>query len=61
MAWTRYFEQLHTLFPHARLGFGEIAMNAPATSKTVRRATSLMRYYYGLPISSYSASVSDMT
>jgi hypothetical protein len=38
------------LYPHARLGFGEIGMNAPATSRTIRRATSLMRYYYGLPI-----------
>jgi hypothetical protein len=49
-AWTRYFEQLHALYPHARLGFGEIGMNAPATSRTIRRAASLMRYYYGLPI-----------
>jgi hypothetical protein len=49
-AWTRYFERLHALYPHARLGFGEIGMNAPATRSTVRRAKSLMRYYYGLSI-----------
>jgi hypothetical protein len=48
--WTRYFERLHALYPHARLGFGEIGMNAPATRKTTRRARSLMRYYYGLSI-----------
>jgi hypothetical protein len=27
-----------------------LSLNAPATSRTIRRATSLMRYYYGLPI-----------
>jgi hypothetical protein len=36
-AWTRYFERLNALYPHARLGFGEIGMNTPATRSMVRR------------------------
>ncbi len=48
--WTAYFKALHTLYPHARLGFGEIGMNNPATSRTISTAKSLISYYYGLPI-----------
>lgn len=48
--WTAYFKALHTLYPHARLGFGEIGMNNPVTSKTINTANSMINYYYGLPI-----------
>lgn len=49
-AWTGYFERLHALYPHARLGFGEIGMNSAAASRATGAAKSLMRHYYGLPI-----------
>ena len=48
--WTAYFRKLHTLYPHALLGFGEIGMNAPATRKTMPTARALIRYYYGLSL-----------
>ena len=48
--WTAYFAQLHTLYPHARLGFGEVGMDNPATSASLTAARSLMTYYYGLGI-----------
>jgi hypothetical protein len=48
--WTRYFRELHVLYPHARLGFGEIGQNNPANGKTLAAARSLIRYYYGLRI-----------
>ena len=48
--WTAYFQALHALYPHARLGFGEIGLDNPVTSKTTRAATSMISYYYGLPI-----------
>jgi hypothetical protein len=48
--WARYFERLHVLYPKARLGFGEIGMNEPATGGTLATARSLMHYYYGLAI-----------
>ena len=48
--WTAYFRKLHALYPHARLGFGEIGMSNPATRKTMTAARSLIRYYYGLSI-----------
>ncbi len=48
--WTAYFRALHTLYPRARLGFGEIGLTSPVTSRTMRAARSLIRYYYGLPI-----------
>jgi len=49
-AWTAHFKALHALYPHARLGFGEIGMNNPVTSKTINTAKSMISYYYGLPI-----------
>jgi hypothetical protein len=48
--WTAYFTRLHSLYPHAQLGFGEIGMNEPATSATLGTAQSLMSHYYGLDI-----------
>jgi len=49
-SWIAYFAQLHSLYPHALLGFGEIGMDQPATSATLGTAASLMTYYYGLEI-----------
>lgn len=49
-AWTAYFRALHTLYPRARLGFGEIGLPGPVTPRTMRAARSLIRYYYGLRI-----------
>jgi hypothetical protein len=48
--WTAYFQQLHALYPNARLGFGEIGLNDPATARTLSSAQSLVRYYYGLKV-----------
>jgi hypothetical protein len=48
--WTGYFEKLHALYPRARLGFGEIGLDAPATRATVQSARALIGRYYGLPI-----------
>jgi hypothetical protein len=47
--WTAYFAQLHNLYPHALLGFGEVGMDNPATISTLAAAQSLL-YYYSLPI-----------
>jgi hypothetical protein len=48
--WTAYFKALHTLYPHAQLGFGEIGLDNPVTSRTMSTAKSMISYYYGLPI-----------
>jgi hypothetical protein len=48
--WTAYFEDLHALYPHALLGFGEIGMDNPVTVRTTAAARSLISYYYGLRI-----------
>lgn len=49
-SWTTTFEQLHSLYPDAQLGFGEIGMAQPVTAATLGTARSLMAYYYGLQI-----------
>jgi hypothetical protein len=49
-AWTRYFASLHSLYPNARLGFGEVGLAGPATAKTMSSARSLMRHYYGMRV-----------
>jgi hypothetical protein len=49
-AWTSFFRALHALYPRARVGFGEIGMNNPATPKTLAAAKSLITHYYSLPI-----------
>jgi hypothetical protein len=49
--WTAYFAQLHSLYPGALLGFGEVGMNSPVASSTLAAAQSLLSYYYSLPIS----------
>src|SRR5215469_1619333 len=48
--WTSFFKRLHTWYPHARLGFGEIGMVNPVTATTLAAARSLMAHYYGLKI-----------
>ncbi len=48
--WTSYFRKLHSVYPHALAGFGEIGMTSPVTGKTLASAKSLMRYYYGLRV-----------
>jgi hypothetical protein len=48
--WTSFFKQLHTLYPHAQLGFGEIGMVNPVTATMLAAAKSLMAHYYGLKI-----------
>jgi hypothetical protein len=49
-AWQRYFTRLHALYPHAKVGFGEIGLTDPADASTLRYALGMIRYYYGLPI-----------
>jgi hypothetical protein len=48
--WTAYFRDLHALYPHALLGFGEIGRNNPVTTQTMAAGRSLISYYYGLTI-----------
>jgi hypothetical protein len=48
--WTAYFKALHALYPQAQLGFGEIGLGHPVTSRTMNTAKSMISYYYGLPI-----------
>lgn len=47
---TNVFTQLHSLYPNARLGFGEIGLPDPARSSTRAKAQSIAAYYYGLKI-----------
>jgi len=49
--WTAYFQQLHALYPNAKLGFGELGLDNPVQSKTMASAESMISYYYGLSIS----------
>ena len=48
--WTAYFQQLHALYPNAKLGFGEVGLNNPVQSKTLTSAESMISYYYSLSI-----------
>lgn len=48
--WQRYFTMLHALYPHAKVGFGEIGLTDPANDATLGYAAGMIRYYYGLPI-----------
>jgi hypothetical protein len=47
---TTFFNQLHALYPGARLGFGEVGFPDPVTNNTAA-ATSMINHYYGLDIS----------
>ncbi len=49
--WTNYFNQLHQLYPNSKLGFGEIGLSDPATSKTLGSAQTMLKYYYSLKLS----------
>jgi hypothetical protein len=49
--WTRAFRRLHILFPHADVGFGEVGLPHPATTRTRDRAASIVRHYYRLDLS----------
>jgi hypothetical protein len=46
--WTPIFSQLHTMFPNARIGFGETGFANPATSSTLTKQQQRLTYYYGL-------------
>lgn len=51
-----HLKALHRLFPHARLGFGEVGLPHPVTPATLHRARQIMRWAYGLdPHLSYYA------
>lgn len=51
VAWfTALFEELHTLYPNALLGFGEIGLPNKVSSAKMATAKSIMAYYYGLQI-----------
>lgn len=39
-------DQLHTLFPNAKLGFGETGLTSPVTSGTLAHAKQVMNYMY---------------
>jgi len=47
---TAYLRALHRLYPHARLGFGEVGLDQPVTAATLPAAVDMLSYYYGLPI-----------
>jgi hypothetical protein len=47
---TTFFNQLHSLYPNAKLGFGEIGFPNKVGSNTAG-AKSMINYYYGLNIS----------
>jgi hypothetical protein len=40
--------QLHSLFPHAHLGFGEVGLPHPVTPRTLATGAAVMRWAYGL-------------
>jgi hypothetical protein len=42
---------LHTLYPNALIGFGELGLPNPTNSSTEAAAQSIMAYYYGIAIS----------
>ena len=45
-----YFTQLHSLYPNAKLGFGEVGLPNATTSATLVQAQSIASYYYGLQL-----------
>jgi hypothetical protein len=47
---TQVFEQLHQIFPNAKLGFGEVGLANPVRGRTMTKAKSILNYYYGLKI-----------
>ena len=47
---TSFFQQLHALYPNAKLGFGEIGLPNAAATSTLAQAQDIAAYYYGLNI-----------
>ncbi len=47
---TTLFQQLHGLYPNAKLGFGEIGLPDSVSTSTTAKAQSIAAYYYGLHI-----------
>jgi hypothetical protein len=47
---TTLFQQLHRLYPNAKLGFGEIGLPDSVRTSTAAKARSIAAYYYGLHI-----------
>jgi hypothetical protein len=43
-----YFQQLHTLYPNAKLGFGEVGLPEAVTRTTLARAQQIMTWAYSL-------------
>ena len=50
--WAKVFARLHTMFPHARLGFGEVG-SYPADSVAYKRATISRYYRLRIPVPGY--------
>lgn len=48
---TTLFNQLHSLYPAAKLGFGEVGLPNKVKSGTLAKAQSILNYYYNLHIS----------
>ena len=48
---TAEVQSLHTLYPNALIGFGELGLPNPTKSSTEAEAESIMAYYYGIAIS----------
>lgn len=48
---TTFFNQLHSLYPNAKLGFGEVGFPNKVSATQQAAAISMINYYYGLKIS----------
>jgi hypothetical protein len=48
---TAEVQGLHTLYPNALIGFGELGLPNPTNSSTEAEAESIMAYYYGIAVS----------
>jgi hypothetical protein len=49
-SWTRFFAAVHELYPRAQVGFGEIGLAAPVSTRTLGYARAEIAYYYGLRV-----------
>lgn len=49
-SWSGVFDQVHQLFPSSDIGFGEVGLPKAATSSTLPKAQEILRYYYGLDV-----------
>lgn len=47
---TAYVQQLHSVFPNAMLGFGEIGIPNPVTASTESSAVSIIGHYYPMAV-----------